>query len=94
MYVVVKINKLQKNILYNLISEVKKSIKNTQHPFCVSSEVCAFIGQYWTLATKNHMTVYSWLHFAVPQPKDLELYLHAFIKWVFGFVDVQCTFTR
>lgn len=37
------------------------------------------------------MTVYSWLHYAVPQPKDLEVYLHEFIlkKGGFGFVDVQ-----
>lgn len=81
MYVVVKINKLQKKLtVYILISEVKKQSYNTQHPFRVSSEVCAFIGQYWTLAAKTHMTVFSWLHFAAPQPKDLELYSHAFVK--------------
>lgn len=88
MYVVVKINKLQKkHTVYILISEItKKNSDNTQHPFCVFSEMCSFIGQYWPLATKTRMTVYSWLRFAVPQPKDLELY---FIKGSFGFVDVQ-----
>lgn len=49
MYVVVKINKLQKkkHTVYILIPEAGKSSDITQHSYmCVSSEVCAFIGQY------------------------------------------------
>lgn len=62
MYVVVKINELQKksNLLYKFyfqtLKKKKKRKQNTQHPFCVCVCVLKSVCFHWE---KTHMTVYS-----------------------------------
>lgn len=93
MYVVVKINKLQKKkshcINFNF-KKFKQKSYNTQHPLCVVTSVCF----HWTILNPRSEDPpgSSSLHVSVPQTNDLQL---QFVKEEgFGFVDVHCTFAK